>query len=220
MRRSAFRLVPHSGGVDALLLMAHPRRSAKKMSPAREYLVPFVCALLACPAFVFLHELAHYVAGACLGFGGKLHYAQVTGIRLTWQADALVTAAGPLLQAGLAVAGFVWLRNLRTGRREAAPTLGDWLATTLALNAGRWLRGLTGPPSHPQPPDEALLSRAIGLPAWFLPYLLAVMAILALLGILRLLPPGGRLLPFLAMGLGGAIGIQLWMSVLGPFLLP
>jgi hypothetical protein len=175
---------------------------------------------VACPAFVFLHELAHYIAGACLGFGGKLHYGQVTGIRLTWQSDALVTAAGPLLQAGLAVAGFVWLCNLRRERREAAPTLDDWLATTLALNAGRWLRGLTGPPSNPQPPDEALLSRAIGLPSWFLPYLLALAAVIALIACVRLLPPGGRLLPFLSMGLGGAIGIHLWMNIVGPFLLP
>jgi hypothetical protein len=29
MRRSAFRLVQHAGAVDALLLMAHPKRSAR-----------------------------------------------------------------------------------------------------------------------------------------------------------------------------------------------
>jgi hypothetical protein len=190
------------------------------MSTSRKCLVPFLCAFVACPAFIFLHELGHYLAGACLGFGGKLHYASVSGIMLTWQADALLVSAGPLVQAALAVAGFLWLRRLRGHCREAAPTLGDWLATSLALNAGRWLRAFTGPPSHPQPRDETLVSQAIGLPAWFLPYLLGLLAVIALIATMRLHPPGGRSLPFLSLGLGGAIGIHLWMRLVGPFLLP
>ena len=144
----------------------------------------------------------------------------MTGTRLSWQTEAVVVSAGPLLQVGLAVAGFVWLRKLRRDHREAAPTLGDWLATTLALNAARWLRGLTGSPSDPQPPDEALLSRYIGLPAWFLPYLLVLVAVIVIIAILRLHPPGGRLLPFLSWGLGGVISYLLWMKLAGPFLLP
>jgi hypothetical protein len=190
------------------------------MSTSKKCLVPFLCAFVASPVFVLLHELGHYAVGAYLGFGGKLHYGQVTGKRLSWQADALLTSAGPLVQAGLAVTGFVWLRRLRRDRREANPTVGEWVATMLALNVGRWVRGFTGPPSDPQPPDEALLSRAVGLPAWFLPYLLALVTVVAVIAILRLHPPGGRLLPFLSGGFGGIISFLLWMNVLGPFLLP
>src|SRR6267378_824040 len=94
--------------------------------------------------------------------------------KLTLQANVLVTCAGPLVGAVLVVAGFVLLRTARKHRIEGAPTLADWLATSLALNAGRWLRGFTGPPSHPQPADEAFVSQALGLPKWFLPYSLGL----------------------------------------------
>jgi hypothetical protein len=59
--------------------------------------------------------------------------------------------------AVLPVVGFLLLRRLRMHRREAALTPGDWLATSLVLNAGRWLRCLASPPFHPQRKDEARL---------------------------------------------------------------
>jgi hypothetical protein len=144
------------------------------MSTCRNWLAPFFLAVVASPIFVFLHEVAHYVAGACLGFTVNLHYGQVTGTMpkeaLAWRGDALQASAGPLMQALLAVTGFVWLRSLRVHRREAALTLSDWLATMLlVLNAGPWLRGFAESARHPQLVDEALLSEAVGLPARFLP---------------------------------------------------
>ena len=194
------------------------------MNPLRKCIAPFLCAFVACPVFILLHELGHYAAGASLGVSVKLHYAEVSGIiakkKLTWQSSVLLTAAGPFVNAALAAVGFLWLHRLRRQRREAEPTLRDWLATTLVLNAGRWLRGFTGPPSHAQPKDESLVSQAIGLPAWFLPYLLALLAVIAVIATLRLHPPGGRFLPFLSMGLGGVTGVFLWMNVVGPYLLP
>lgn len=154
----------------------------------------------------------------------ELHYVSVSGSmpseRFTWHADVLQTSAGPLVNATLAVVGFLWLHGLRAHRREAAPSLTDWLATSLALNAGRWLRGFTGPPGHPQPQDEAHLSQAIGLAAWFLPYLLALSAVLAVIATVRLHPPQSRLLPFFSAGLGGVLGILLWIGLAGPLLLP
>jgi hypothetical protein len=103
---------------------------------------------------------------------------------------------------------------------EAAATPGDWLATSLALNAGRWLRGFIGPPAHPQPGDEAFLSQAMGLPQWFLPYSLGLFALIALIAIIRLHPRGNRLVPFSSMLLGGVIGCFVWTRVVGPLLLP
>lgn len=93
-------------------------------------MVPFLCALVAGPAIIFLHEVGHYAAGVCLGCGRKLHYAQVTGTmgveEVTWELDFPQRSAGPLVNAGLAVAGFLWLRRLREHRCEAATTLRDW----------------------------------------------------------------------------------------------
>jgi len=194
------------------------------MNTSWKWLVPFFCAFVACPTFIVLHELGHYVTGACLGASVKLHYGNVSGSmpkeKFTWRADVLQTSAGPLVNAALAAAGFLWLYGLRTTRREAVTSLADWLATSVALNAGRWLRGFTGSPAHPQPHDEARLSQAFGLSAWFLPYLLALLAVVVLLSTVRLHPPGGRLLPFLSAGLGGVIGILFWMRLAGPLLLP
>ncbi len=190
----------------------------------RKWPVPFLCALVASPLFVLLHELAHYAAGACLGFSVNLHYSQVNGTMpekaLGGRGEALQAIAGPLLQAALTVAGFLWLAS-RRHRRDAPLTSGDWLATILvALNAGHWLRGFLGSPDQPQLVDEARVSEIAGLPRCFLPYLLGSLAVVAILAAMRLHPPGARLAPFLCVGLGGGIGFFLWMKVLGPSLLP
>src|SRR5437016_545964 len=132
----------------------------------RKHLVPFLCGLVTCPAFILLHECGHYVAGYCFGLSAKLHYAE-TGFtspegKVTQHAEVLVTSAGPLLGVILATLGFLWLRRLRMHRIEAASTAADWLATSLLVfNAGRWLRAFAGTPLHPLPTDEAFLSRAI-----------------------------------------------------------
>jgi len=128
------------------------------MRSATKYLLPFLFAFATFPAFIVLHECGHYLAGARLGLNAKLRYAETTFTgpreKLTEQTNVLITCAGPLVGAVLMVAGFVWLRRARQQRLAAAPTPGDWLATSLALNAGRWLRGFAGPPSHPQPADR------------------------------------------------------------------
>ena len=195
------------------------------MSTPSKWLVPFSCALVASPLFVLLHEIGHYVAGVCLGFSATLHYDQVTGTMpkeaLTWRGDALQASAGPLVQFVLAVAGFAWLRSLRQHRREAAVTMQDWLATVLiGLNAGHWLQGVADPFGYRQLIDEARVSGAIGLRPTVLPCLFAFLAVVALLATMQLHPPGSRLLPFLSMAAGGAIGFFVWIRLAGPLLLP
>ena len=190
-----------------------------------KWLAPFFFAFVASPIFVFLHEVGHYVAGACLGFTVNLHYGQVTGTMpkeaLAWRGDAVQASAGPLMQALLAVIGFVWLRRLRVHRSEAALTLSDWLAAILlVLNAGPWLRGFAESARQPQLVDEALVSKAVGLPERFLPYLLASLAVVAVLATMRLHPPEGRVLAVLLVGVAGASGFFLWMRLVGPVLLP
>jgi len=120
----------------------------------------------------------------------------------------------------LAASGFLWLRASRIRRLQSIPTFTDWVATTLIMNAGRWLRCLAGSPSHPLPDDEAWISRAIGLPGWLLPYSLGAIAIAVLIATVRLHPPKSRFMPFLCLGVGGALGSLLWMELVGPALLP
>jgi len=195
------------------------------MTSSRKWLALFVSALVASPIFVFLHELGHYAAGAFLGFSVKLHYGQVTGTMpkeaIVWRGDAVQASAGPLVQAVLALTGFVWLRRLRQHRREATATTRDWLATiTIVLNAGPWFRGIAEPLGSSQLVDEALVSEASGPPAWLLPCLLGFLAVIAIFATIQLHPPGNRLLPFVCVGLGGAIGFFAWIRIVGPFLLP
>jgi hypothetical protein len=193
-------------------------------APGKSLLVPLLCGLVLSPALLLAHEVAHYVAGVWVGCTDlKLHFACVTG-NLSGdhlgRRDALMAGAGPLVQATLAVGGFLWLRRARQHHPDGAATLPDWVATMLALNAARGIRGFTGPPNHPEPKDEALVSQALGLPAWFLPYLLAAVSAIALLAIVRLHPPGHRLLPLGSMVLGVLVSGVLWMRLAGPFLLP
>ena len=195
------------------------------LQSVKKHLVPFLCGLLLGPTLILLHECGHCAAGAFLGWRVKLHYAEsdfnAPKGRLTQQKDLLVTSAGPLLGAVMALAGFFWLRRLREHRLAAAVGPADWLATTLLVfNTGRWFRCVTGPPSNPMPNDEAWISRGVGLPAWLLPYLLGLIALIVLIATIRLHPRGSRCLPFLSLGLGGVTGTLLWMKIVGPLLLP
>lgn len=45
------------------------------MSPERKFFVPLLCAFVACPIFIVLHELGHCVAGVWLGARVELRYA-------------------------------------------------------------------------------------------------------------------------------------------------
>jgi hypothetical protein len=186
-----------------------------------KFLVPFLVAFVVCPAFIVLHELAHLGAGDWLGFDGQLHYAKVTGVipqdKLTPQADLLHTGAGPLAQALLTVGGFVGLYWLRRNRRTSPATLLDWLATVLILNAGRWVWGLAGPPRCI---DERQISQILGMPAWLIPDILGLLAVIPLVIAVRLHPPGSRLLPFTALILGASAATVVWFRLLGPLLLP
>jgi hypothetical protein len=197
--------------------------SGKEMSSSRKCVLLFLVGLVAGPVFVFLHELRHYATASALGGKPTMHYRMTicaTPSRMGPSGKLLVVVAGPLGDGIFAGAGLLWLYVLRRHRREAAPTRAEWFATILAMSAARWLRGWSGPPAHPQPGDEVFLSQALGMPGWLLPYLLALVCVIPLVAVVRLHPPGARLIPFLLLVLGGLTGRQLWMRVVGPFLLP
>jgi hypothetical protein len=189
------------------------------MSPASKFFVPFLCAFVACPVFIVLHELGHCVAGFWLGARVELHYAN-TILTIPQGKDTPQTAifhagAGPMFSAGLVGVGFLWLYRLRRHRREENPTPSDWLATSLVLNAGRWVVSFIRP-RH----DEVLVSQSLGLPGWLLPCSLGLLAFIPLVATLRLHPPGTRLLPFTFLCSGGLLGTLVWTKLLGPLVLP
>jgi len=187
-------------------------------------IIPFLCGLILFPGFILVHECGHALAGLGFGLKTKLHYAITTfnGTReqLTPTVDLLIAMAGPMVSVVLMALGCVWLWKRRRNRWSEPAMVFDWIATSLALNASRWLRGFIGSPSNPQPNDEALISKALGLPSWLLPYCLALMALIVVVAIIRQHAAGQRLLPFSAIILGGIIGCSLWMWLLGPIILP
>jgi hypothetical protein len=187
-------------------------------------IIPFLSGLILFPSFIVAHECGHALASLGFGLKTKLHYAlttyQGTREQITPTVNLLITTAGVMVAVVLMALGFGWLWKRRRNRRSEPATALDWFATSLALNALRWLRGFTGTPSNPQPDDEALMSKALGLPSWLLPYCLALMALIVSVAIIRQHAAGQRLLPFSAIMLGGCIGCALWMWLIGPIVLP
>lgn len=183
----------------------------------------FFFGVLFGPAVLLLHECGHYFASVALGLTAHFHFAEVTTtypLPVSSRAMQLVTAAGPAVEALLAIGGFFWLWRLRRSRLQAPATCWDWLATFLVLCAGRWLRGFTGTPGQPQPADEAFLSASFGFPEWLFPYLLAPAALALLIAAVRLHPRGNRLAPFGSAVLGAGLGVILWLKVFGLRILP
>jgi hypothetical protein len=201
-----------------------PGSGTGQMNRAAKYLLLLLVSAVLCPAVIVFHEVRHYAVGSCLGLKCTMNYCATSYLPsdLPSQRPAmlLMAWAGPLGDAALAGAGLLWLYRLRRHRRQAVPTWVDWLATLLALQAFRWLRGYLGSPWSPQPGDEAYMSRTLGLPGWLLPYLLALLCWIPLSVMVRLHPPGARLLPFTCLVVGGIAGALVWLKLLGPVLLP
>jgi hypothetical protein len=141
------------------------------------------------PSFIFFHECGHYAMARCLGLNAQFRFAEVritgTNTPSFHKKDDWIVLAGPLTNFLLMIAGFVWLRCF------------------------------AGTPAHPQPADEAQLSRIAGCPPWVLPYLLGILAVWVIVMIVRLHPPGSRLIPFASIFTGGIIGVVLWLRVVG-----
>lgn len=187
-------------------------------------IVPFVLGLLLGPAFVLLHECGHLVGGLALGLRPRLHYADVSAHvekALPPRVDAIFAASGPAVQLVLGAVGACWLYGRRRRRRAEMATWLDWFATCLVLNGGRGLAsGISATISGTNLKDEMSLAMALGIAPWL------VFAVLGLIGLglfvfmIRLHPPGSRLAPFVCLFVGCTLGVNLWLHVLGPRLLP
>jgi hypothetical protein len=190
----------------------------------RRFMAPFLIGLPLAPLFMVLHEGAHYLAAAGLGFHPELHFARVSyhlaATPAPW-VEASISAAGPAVQALLAGGALLWLHRRRRRRRRDPATSLDWLVTWLALNAGRWpAGGMARTFIGTALVDEVIVATALGLPPWLVLSLLALLALGALVATVRLHPPGWRVLPFGCAILGGVLGGNLWLRLIGPRLLP
>ncbi|MBL9204312.1 MAG: hypothetical protein JNN01_04460 [Opitutaceae bacterium] len=188
-------------------------------------LMPFVCGLLGAPLLVAVHELGHYAVGKWHGFTVRYSYAAVRYDgppgSISDRAETLITLGGPMVEVVVAMTGWVLVRRLRRDRGHEPASVVDWLASSACvLAAGRWLRCVTGTPQLPQPADEAMLSGAMGLPVWVLPYGLAPLSLLVIVAVIRQHPTGQRLVPFLILCSSAVGGLALWFGVVGPTLFP
>lgn len=203
--------------------MAAPAGAWERASPAIRHGLLMIAAAVITPLIIVLHELAHYLAAAAGGVPAHIHYARIAlppGHAAPDILLFLIMVAGPVVDASLALTGFLWLRLRRKSHRVSKATPRDWMATLLAMSAVRWLRCFTGTPSSPQPQDEAMLSTGLGLPAWFLPYAMAPLALAFLTAVVRWHPRNSRALPFACVLAGIVSGRLFWMHFLGPLVLP
>ena len=118
-------------------------------------------------------------------------------------------------QALFAVGGYCWLRSLRRGRLESAPTLTDWLATVFALRAIMPVLHCPLLFLDSDKLDEPKVSLRVGLPDYALPCFLALAALVLIVAAIRLHPRGYRLLPFGCAFLGHILGdVVLFAAIL------
>jgi hypothetical protein len=189
----------------------------------KQNLSRFLFGMFLAPTFMLLHECGHYASAAALGFRVRFHFAE---IQLSQPATfsilqlQLITAAGPAVEATLAIGGLLWLWHLRRNRLQSPATLADWLATFPIFCSLRWMRCFGGSLANPVPSDEAHLSDSFGFPPWLLAYLLAPVGLALFIVAIRLHPRGSRLFPFVSAFLGLVLGTFLWLRVIGPRILP
>jgi hypothetical protein len=188
----------------------------------KQNLSRFLFGIFLAPIFILLHECGHYTAAVALGFRARFHFAEVQVFQpatLIFQ-DQLISAAGPAVEATLAIGGLLWLWYLRRNRLNSPATPADWLATFPIFCSLRWMRCFGGSLAHPLPGDEAHLCTSFGFPPWLLAYILAPVGLALFIVAIRLHPRGSRLFPFVSAFLGLVLGAFFWLRVIGPRILP
>lgn len=170
------------------------------------------------PVMVLLHELAHYGAAAWLGFHPVLCYDQISippWEKVGKDAMALIVLAGPAAECVLAATGLAWLVKNRHKQDPGRSTM-KWMATALSLAGLRWFKtAFDGVHS-----DEARLSQFLGLPYWTVPLLLLVPSFLTAAVLWRFHRTQQSLLPFAAGFAACVISGLVWITFIGPALLP
>ena len=184
---------------------------------------PFVLGLILGPLAVFLHEIGHVLAASSIGATSTIHltftdvHADPSRSCFVW-----VLLAGPAAELFLSALGLAWLFQRRHDRVASPANLLDWVATFMAGFCLRWLTRvpfgtLSGLRSGVYNLDEAFVSERMGAAPWFLPLVLLLPAVMALVFLVRQHPPGSRLVPLLTFFVAQGVGLVLWKALLAPF---
>ena len=182
-----------------------------------------VAGVISVPVTIVFHELAHALMGVLLGHPNvQLHFASVSsdaklvGAPL-WQ-QGLVAGAGPFASALIVLV--CWLR---ARQKEVGPTV-----TAVALFAPfKYLIGiaflfsiLRGQDVSGANFDEHTFATILGIPT-----VLVVLIGLSVFAstwywFLKQIPPNFKLKVFLGLLIGFAVGLGLYMGIVGPMILP
>jgi hypothetical protein len=183
----------------------------------KKFVYPCLLAILLMPVLIFLHECGHFVVASAYGAGPEFRLTHVI------IADGYKTefgrfcgkAAGPLVDALIAVGGFLWLRRRHGVRGDAPAGLPDWVATIFVLRATDSILGFVVALTRGAVPlDGVQMSVMLGWPPWLLPGFFAVLALALITTALRLLPRGSRLLPVVGIYLGAVLGVTAEIAAL------
>jgi hypothetical protein len=169
--------------------------------------------MLLAPLIVFFHECGHYFFAVVFGATPEFYLTKVRVQHegpLTSQAAFWIAAGGPLVDALLAVTGFLWLRYSRHPRIGTSPARTGWLGIVLVLSVANYVVGFVTRLIILKPPGDApRMSLAMGLPIWSVPSLLSLFSLVLIGAAIRLFPRGHRLVPFGCAFLGWFFGVRM-----------
>ena len=197
--------LPLAGNRDAPLPY-----SARGMN---RFVVPLLFGFGVLPLCSVFHECGHYVTALAFAAHPQLHWAFVSrSSELTSAVRFCIKAGGPFMDALCVAAGLCWLRR---SRQREIPGMTQWFSFALVQRAIASILGVQMLISGSQVlPDEAAMSIVLGWSNWTLPCMLLLPWVAALVEALRAMPRGYRLIPFIAVNLGGIFGCGFVAGVL------
>ena len=200
--------LPLAGNRDAPLPY-----SARGMN---RFVVPLLFGFVVLPLCSVFHECGHYVTALAFNAHPQLHWALVSHSReLTSAARFCIKAGGPFMDVLCVTAG---LCSLRRSRQREIPGMTQWFSFALVQRALASILGVQMLISGSQVlPDEAAMSIVLGWSNWTLPCMLLLPWVAALVEALRAMPRGYRLIPFIAVNLGGIFGCGFVAAVISRF---
>lgn len=183
-------------------------------------------AALVAPLCVVFHELGHYLVAVADGIPVSLNPASVTGLpgseSIQPSVPGLGAAMGPIVTLVLTFGAVLLLRR-RIGPSKpllaVALTAPARMLVLYAFLGFALVRALAGkPPSRPNF-DEYNALVQLGLSPVPILVVLAILLPLAWGLAIRTVPKGERLRATVLTIVGAAIGLALWMTVVGPAIL-
>ena len=182
-------------------------------------------AALAAPLAIVLHELGHFVFAKGFGFPDvSFHFSSVNdgaedaGYPL-WQ-QGIKGLAGPAVTIALVVGFTVAARRYGPGPLTVAPAFAAGVRAVILGGAYLLVRVL-----HPERVsqgnfDELNAARRLGLPTDLVMAVSVLAVVAAWIYLVRLLPKTIRWKALGATAAGTIVGVVLWVSIIGPVVLP